>query len=600
VTDVDVASRVRTFLNFDGTGAGGPALLFETGPGWGAPLSAWASGAPAPTGASFGAEIYRRLPNDTDFTVFKTLGASGLNFAPVADSYAYHTDRDIAARVEAATLSHEIGNTIGTVRALDGMEWGPPVDSPTYFDIFSLHATVYPGAVGRVLIWFAVALAVVTWVVITRDLWRVRATLGLVLTASWAIVTSALTAGLAIAAATMVRRLRAELNPWYAAPHWFFLFVTAVGCLAAWHLHRLAWRLPDRWHPVRSPAAVWWVTLPVWTALAALLHIAAPAAAYLVGWPLLVAGVLVLLCRRSPAGMLVASGLVFLVAVALWARNTWMLLRFMVPLFGWLPVTAPVWVYPALIAIAALFIVPPLIAMTSGRFNRALRSRPVELVLTGVALAAGILAWVSPAYTPVRPQMRTVWYVQDNPSKLAWWEVGGSEPAAGLGVPGPVGASWKRSDDAVPASVRIGGIDAPFTFRTSATPTIATAPAEVSAKTARASDGRMTLDVTIVPRLPLAFRLSLPAGVRPSTSSLAGVVDRDVWQATYVAPPPAGVIVHLTFEGRSTADLQGAAVLFVVAGVPGDARGGWPAWLPRERDAWHARTMLIETVGAGR
>ena len=112
VTDVDVAARVRTFLNFDGTGTAGPTLLFETGPGWGAPLSAWAKGAPAPTGASFGTEIYKRLPNDTDFTVFKTIGASGLNFAPVADSYAYHTDRDIAPRVEAGTLDHEIGNTI--------------------------------------------------------------------------------------------------------------------------------------------------------------------------------------------------------------------------------------------------------------------------------------------------------------------------------------------------------------------------------------------------------------------------------------------------------------------------------------------------------
>jgi hypothetical protein len=42
--------------------------------------------------------------------------------------------------------------------------------------------------------------------------------------------------------------------------------------------------------------------------------------------------------------------IVLVAAVALWARNTWILLGFMVPLFGWLPVTAPVWVYPALMA----------------------------------------------------------------------------------------------------------------------------------------------------------------------------------------------------------------------------------------------------------
>ena len=102
--------------------------------------------------------------------------------------------------------------------------------------------------------------------------------------------------------------------------------------------------------------------------------------------------------------------------------------------------------------------------------------------------------------------------------------------------------------------------------------------------------------MTIVPRVPLVFRVSLPPGLRPTTSSLTGTVERDVWQATYVAPPAAGVMVHLVFDRRSPADLRGTTLLFVISGVPGDAPGAWPAWLPRERDAWHARTMVIEPV----
>ena len=225
VTDVDVAARVRTFLNFDGTGTAGPTLLFETGPGWGAPLSAWAKGAPAPTGASFGAEIYKRLPNDTDFTVFKTIGASGLNFAPVADSYAYHTDRDIAPRVEAGTLNHEIGNTIETVRALDAMEWTRRAEPPTFFDVFGTRATVYGDMAGRVLMGSALASAALAWLVVARDLWRLRGILGLVVTALWAIVTSGVSLAAAIGAAGALRGLRTELNPWYASPHWFFLLL---------------------------------------------------------------------------------------------------------------------------------------------------------------------------------------------------------------------------------------------------------------------------------------------------------------------------------------------------------------------------------------
>jgi len=599
VADPEIASRVRTFLNFDGTGAAGPTLLFETGPGWGAPLSAWASGAAAPTGASFGTEIYKRLPNDTDFTVFKTLGASGLNFAPVADSYAYHTDRDIGPRVEAYTLGHEIANTITTVRTLDGMEWTRPVDPPTYFDVFGTRAFVYGEMAGRALVWSALAIAAVTWLVVTHDLWRLRGTVGLLLTALWAIVTPAASIAAAVGAAGLLRALRTELNPWYASPHWFFLFLVAVGSLAAWVMQWLGWRLPIRFQPIRSAAAVWWATLPAWASLALVLHRAAPAAAYLFAWPLLLAGIFVIVGRRSMVAMTIASIVVLLAALALWARNTWILLRFMVPLFGWLPVTAPVWLYPALIAVAALVIFPPAIALAWGTFKRASISRPAGLAAAGVTLVAGVLAWASPAYTSVRPQMRTVWYVQDNVSKRAWWEIGGSEPSAGLGVPGPVGAAWQRPDDVLPTAVRVGRIDAPFTFRTSTTPLLMTSPADITSQTSRTRDGLTTLDVTIVPRVPLVFRLSLPAGIRPATSSLAGVMTRDVWHATYIAPPAAGVIVHLTFNDRTSADLSGTAVLFVVSGVPGDAPGSWPAWLPRERDAWHARTMLIETIGIG-
>jgi len=596
VADADVAARVRTFLNFDGTGTAGPTLLFETGPGWGAPLSAWAKSAPAPTGASFGAEIYKRLPNDTDFTVFKTIGASGLNFAPVADSYAYHTDRDVAPRVEAGTLNHEIANTIGTVRALDAMEWTRSDETPTFFDVFATRATVYGEMAGRVLVGSALAVAALAWVVVARDLWRLRGILGLALTALWAIVTSGVSVAAAIGAAGALRSLRTELNPWYASPHWFFLLLIAAGLLAGWAMHWIGWRVSARWQPERSPAGVWWVTLPIWAALAILFDRAAPVAAYLFAWPLLLAGLLVILCRRSTSGMAVGSLIVLVAAVALWARNTWILLRFMVPLFGWLPVTAPVWVYPALMSVAALVIAPPAIALVWQRLSRALVSRPTGLAIAGAALALGGLAWASPAYTALRPQMRTVRYVQDNVSQRAWWEVGGSEPSPGLGVPGPVGAAWQPSADALPASVRVGRLGAPFTFRTTSGPLLAASPADVASETARAADGTTSLDVTIVPRVPLVFRLSLPPGLRPSTSSVTGIVERDVWQATYVAPPAGGVIVHLVFDRRSPTDLRGTTLLFVTSGVPGDPPGAWPAWLPRERDAWHARTMVIDPV----
>ena len=48
-----------------------------------------------------------RLPNDTDFSILKRHDIPGLNFAPVGDSYAYHTARDTADRLSTQTLQRE-------------------------------------------------------------------------------------------------------------------------------------------------------------------------------------------------------------------------------------------------------------------------------------------------------------------------------------------------------------------------------------------------------------------------------------------------------------------------------------------------------------
>src|SRR6185436_5564065 len=69
MTDREVTSRLQAYINVEAAGSGGTANLFEAGPGNGWLIGPWARRAPHPRGASFGIEIYRRLPNDTDFTI---------------------------------------------------------------------------------------------------------------------------------------------------------------------------------------------------------------------------------------------------------------------------------------------------------------------------------------------------------------------------------------------------------------------------------------------------------------------------------------------------------------------------------------------------
>src|SRR3954447_20777350 len=60
-------------LNLEARGSTGPAIMFETTADNAGLIGAFAQ-APRPVGTSFAVEIYRRLPNDTDFTPFLDAG----------------------------------------------------------------------------------------------------------------------------------------------------------------------------------------------------------------------------------------------------------------------------------------------------------------------------------------------------------------------------------------------------------------------------------------------------------------------------------------------------------------------------------------------
>ena len=122
--DREVMDRLQAYLNVEAIGSSGNAMLFETGPGNSWIVRPWARAAPHPRGASFAIEIYHRLPNDTDFSILKRHDIPGLNFAPIGDSYAYHTARDTVDRLSTRTLQATGENVVETVERLDPMDLG--------------------------------------------------------------------------------------------------------------------------------------------------------------------------------------------------------------------------------------------------------------------------------------------------------------------------------------------------------------------------------------------------------------------------------------------------------------------------------------------
>lgn len=100
------AKEVKVALNFEARGNGGPSIMFETSQDNGWLINAFAQAAPYPVANSLSEEIYRRLPNDTDLTVFKEAGIAGLNFAYLKGINSYHTQLDSLAYTDERSLQH--------------------------------------------------------------------------------------------------------------------------------------------------------------------------------------------------------------------------------------------------------------------------------------------------------------------------------------------------------------------------------------------------------------------------------------------------------------------------------------------------------------
>ncbi len=142
------AKDVGVVLNFEARGTRGPGLMFETGPGNRWLIEHFAAAAPYPAAASYSYEVYRRLPNDTDFTVFRKHGLGGLNFAFIHGAVGYHTAMDSIEHCDRGSIQQLGSNALAMVRVFgEAPELGPAADRPS-------GDAVYFNPLGRTFLWY--------------------------------------------------------------------------------------------------------------------------------------------------------------------------------------------------------------------------------------------------------------------------------------------------------------------------------------------------------------------------------------------------------------------------------------------------------------
>lgn len=171
------AKDVRMLLNFEARGSSGPAYMFETSAGNGAIVADWASTVPRPAGWSLTYEVYKRLPNDTDFSEFKKLRAAGLNFAFLGDPANYHTPRDSVATLDRGSLQQHGEAALSLARRFGSVDLASlQAPDAVYFWLPILNVT--PRYSGAWAVPLAAAASVLFLVVVVRARRRREASVG--------------------------------------------------------------------------------------------------------------------------------------------------------------------------------------------------------------------------------------------------------------------------------------------------------------------------------------------------------------------------------------------------------------------------------------
>jgi len=107
-----LADSVGLIMNFEARGSSGPSIMFETNDENGWVVREFDRVVRSKFAGSLLYELYRLLPNNTDFTILKRKGASGLNFAHANTAIDYHTVQDNLNHVDERTIQHHGENML--------------------------------------------------------------------------------------------------------------------------------------------------------------------------------------------------------------------------------------------------------------------------------------------------------------------------------------------------------------------------------------------------------------------------------------------------------------------------------------------------------
>ena len=175
---VPLMKSVGVIVNVEARGASGPSMMFETGVGNARLMDLFAGAVARPSANSVTYEVYRLLPNDTDFSVYRKLGLTGFNFAYSNSASLYHSARDNLQYIDRKSLQHHGEHAFEVTRVLADADLAALKSSSdaSYFDAFGRTMVVWPAALNLPLALLALA-GIAGLIVVHRAAFTLRGTI---------------------------------------------------------------------------------------------------------------------------------------------------------------------------------------------------------------------------------------------------------------------------------------------------------------------------------------------------------------------------------------------------------------------------------------
>ena len=274
------AKEIAVVLNFEARGNSGPSIMFETSPENGWLIRQFASASPRPVASSLSHDIYKLLPNTTDFAIFKEAGFAGLEFAFINGINHYHTSDDTVAEVDRRSLQHQGASGLAlTSHLADANLENVRASDAIYFDLFSSTVIAYPASLALL---FTGVIVLFFLAVITLGFRKRNLTVGGVATGSLAILLSMVTALIVVMLVHwVIGSWRGRVNGAAASQDGFEMIVFAATAVV---VASLLFILVSR--RINTPNLMMG-SLCCWLILLCLTVFVAPGASYLFTWPLL-------------------------------------------------------------------------------------------------------------------------------------------------------------------------------------------------------------------------------------------------------------------------------------------------------------------------